>query len=104
MEMEHFKSFSALLKNAFTKRTVDNNNDKVNWLKIAWLRYDDNFGIVQFKNSLDIQAPFRILNISKSGKTRAGKKPINSSHNDNIIILPQKYNKPVPIHPEKKTS
>jgi len=66
MEMDNFKSFSALLSSNFIKRTLDVNKEKVNWLKITWLRYDKNFGTIQFKTTLDPDAPFRILNIKKN--------------------------------------
>lgn len=99
MEIEHFKKFSALLSGTLTKRNIDENKDKINWLKISWLRYDKSFGIIQFKNSLDTEAPFRKLDIRKiTGKTRSGKEPTNVSQ----VILPQAYNKPNPIDTEKK--
>ncbi|KAL5238996.1 hypothetical protein ACI65C_006406 [Semiaphis heraclei] len=99
MEMEHFKKFSALLSGTLIKRNIDENKEKINWLKISWLRYDKSFGIIQFKNSLDTEAPFRKLDIRKiTGKTRSGKEPTDVSQ----VILPQAYNKPNLIDTEKK--
>lgn len=57
MKMDNFKSFSALLSSTFIKRTLDVDKEKVNWLKITWLRYDKNFGTIQFKTTLDPDAP-----------------------------------------------
>lgn len=99
MEMDNFKTFSALLSSTFVKRNLDVNKEKVNWLKITWLRYDKNFGTIKFKTTLDPDAPFRILDLKKTtGKTRAGKETISASQ----LVIPQTYNKPNPIDFEKK--
>lgn len=65
MEMDNFKSFSALLSSSFIKRNKEVNKEKVNWLKITWLRYDKNFGTIKFKTTLDPDASFRILDLKK---------------------------------------
>jgi len=99
MEMDNFKSFSALLSSTFIKRTLDVNEEKVYWLKITWLRYDKNFGTIQLKNTLDPDAPFRILDLKKTtGKTRAGRETTSASQ----LVIPHTYNKPNPIDSEKK--
>ncbi|KAF0745517.1 Uncharacterized protein FWK35_00022366 [Aphis craccivora] len=65
MEQEYFKSFSSFLSGPLVKRNVDVNKEKINWLMIKWLRYDKQFGIVQFKYSLDEDTPFRSLDLRK---------------------------------------
>lgn len=59
--MDNYKSFSAILSSTFIKINLDFKKEKVNCLKITWLRYDKNFGTIQFKTTLDPDAPFRIL-------------------------------------------
>ncbi|KAL4127150.1 hypothetical protein QTP88_011348 [Uroleucon formosanum] len=61
IEQEHFKSFSTFLSGPLVKRNVDTHREKINWLKIKWLRYDKQFGIIQFKYSLDEDTQFRLL-------------------------------------------
>jgi len=88
-----------MLSSTFIKRNLDVNKEKVNWLKITWLRYDKNFGTIQFKTTLDHDAPFRILDLKKTtGKTRAGKE-LEASQ----LVIPQTYNKPnlIDIHKKK---
>lgn len=66
MEQENFKSFSTLLSGLLVKRNVDVNKEKINWLKIKWLRYDKQFGIIKFKYTLDENTPFRDLDLRKT--------------------------------------
>lgn len=79
MKMDNFKSFSALLSSTFIKRTLDVNKEKVNWLKITWLRYDKNFGTIQFKTTLD--PDFRILDLKKTTGKQELEKRLQVHHN-----------------------
>lgn len=98
MKQENFKSFSKLLTGPMVKRTIDTNEEKVNWLKIVWLQYDKNFGIIQFKYSLDDDIPFRHLDLRK-GALRAR---TNITKHISHLIAPQTYSEPVPVDVEKK--
>lgn len=98
MQMESFKSFSALLNGLLVKRTMDVANEKINWLKIVWLRYDNNFGIIKFKYSLEEEEPFRCLDLRKGAKRNRHRSNINV----NNLVIPQTYSGTVPIDVEKK--
>lgn len=95
---DNFRTFSALLLSTFVKRTLDVNKEKVNWMKVTWFRYGKNFGIIQFKTTLNTDALFRKLHINKtSGKTRDEKESISPSQ----FVISQTYSKPNPIDSEK---
>lgn len=99
VKQENFKSFSTFLTGPLVKRTIDAEQEKVNWLKIVWLRYDKNFGIIQFKYSLDDEIPFRHLDLRKGAqRTRTKYITKNISH----LVAPQTYSEPVPVDVEKK--
>ncbi|KAL4120979.1 hypothetical protein QTP88_013573 [Uroleucon formosanum] len=71
MEQIDFKSFSSFLSGPLVKRTLDADKEKVNWLKMTWIRYNKTFGIIQFMYTLNKEALFRVLDLRKRAiKTR----------------------------------
>jgi len=101
MEQEHFKSFSTFLSGPLVKRNVDTHKEKINWLKIKWLRYDKQFGIIQFKYSLDEDTPFRFLDLRKGAIKTRFRTELTTNGASNLN-LPNTYNCPLPIQVEKK--
>lgn len=61
MRKENFKSHSTLLRGTLVKRTVGIKNEKLSWLKIVWLRYDEYFGVIKFEYSLEEKEPIKIF-------------------------------------------
>lgn len=94
MGQEDFLAFSKLIGNVLVKRVSDTNGEKVSWLKIKWLRYTREFGIIQFKYSLEEDVPFRTLDLRK-GKRR-GRPSLD------LITVPRSYSGPLGINPKKK--
>lgn len=68
MTQEDFLAFSKVLSKSLVKRTSDTEGEKVSWLKIKWLRFTKEFGIVKFKYTLNEEAPFRTLNLKREKK------------------------------------
>jgi len=101
MDQEYFKSFSSFLSGPLVKRNVDVNKEKINWLMIKWLSYDKQFGIVQFKYSLDEDTPFRLLNLRKFTIKTRFRAELTTSGASNLN-LPNTYNGLLPIEVEKK--
>lgn len=90
-----------LLSGSLVKRTIDNNNEKLNWLIIIWIRYDKNFYVMKFKYSLDKKALFRILDLRK-GVLKNREVPKLSTISE--IRLQQTYTRPLLIDVEKNKS
>ncbi|KAL4154209.1 hypothetical protein QTP88_002041 [Uroleucon formosanum] len=65
MKQIDFKSFSSFLSGPLVKWTLDTDKEKVNWLKMTWIRYDKTFVIIKFKYTLNKETPFRILDLKK---------------------------------------
>lgn len=59
MSLTDFKEFSSFLKkdNILVHRNKDDDKNPVEWLKIKWLRYTKDFGVLYFKYDLN---PFSI--------------------------------------------
>jgi len=100
MEQIDFKSFSSLLSGPLVKRALDTDKEKINWLKMTWIRYDKTFGIIQFKYTLNKEAPFRILDLRKGAIRTRNRAELTSGVSN--IRLPQTYNGPLSIDSEKK--
>lgn len=59
-----FKSYLIIFNGISAKQhTVDINNEILNWLKIVWLRSDDNFGVINFNDSPEEDEPFRCIDL-----------------------------------------
>ncbi|CAG9825650.1 unnamed protein product [Phaedon cochleariae] len=92
MHREDFFEFSALLKTYFINKKTNDAGDQVIWRNIKWLRYSSNeFGIVQYKNSLNQEEAFKRIDFKRKSKTGFSK-----------IKPPLSYKGPVPINPKKK--
>ncbi|KAL4127001.1 hypothetical protein QTP88_011199 [Uroleucon formosanum] len=93
MKQEQFFSFSNLVSTSLTKKTVDTDGNKVNWFHIRWIRYEKVYGKLQFKYSLNLEEPFRVLDLTQRPKRGRPK---------NITVLTNCYKSPLPINPQKK--
>lgn len=91
MHQTDFKEFSSLLKSVLVHCKLDEEKQKVEWLKIRWLRYTQEFGRIYFKYDLNPMSPFRTLRLLRGKKGR----PEN-------LELPESYSGPLPINPKKK--
>lgn len=68
MERTHFFDFKTLSKNKFIWRKYDYDGNKFSWWNVKWLRYcQNNFGIIEYKNTLIESKLFHKLNIKKRG-------------------------------------
>ncbi|CAG9825651.1 unnamed protein product [Phaedon cochleariae] len=97
MTQDDFLAFSKLLGDILVKRTCDTDGDKVSWLKIKWLRYTKEFGIIKFKYTLDETVPFKTLDL-KRGRMRCR----TSIDHSSIGAVPRSYSGPLGINPLKK--
>lgn len=68
------------------------NKEKVEWMKIKWLRYEQNFGIIKYKYTLDESTEFQVIDLRR--KKRAGPLSLGS--------IPLSYDGPLPIKTLKK--
>lgn len=92
LKSEDFKDFANVAKNKLMWRKVDTDGHSFSWKTVRWLRYTGDFGVVKFKETLDVNAPFRTLNTLKRGGI--------SSMNDEQ--LSNCYTAPLPVTTEKK--
>ncbi|CAG9833652.1 unnamed protein product [Diabrotica balteata] len=91
MQQLDFKEFSSLLKNVLVHRKTDSEKQKVEWLKIRWLRYTQDFGQIYFKYDLNPFSPFKSFSILRGKKGRP----------ENLEVA-RSYAGPLPINPKKK--
>lgn len=78
MGQNFFKSFSTLLPGPL--RANDIEMEKIDWLRVKWLRYDNQYGVVKFKYTLDVDTPFQILDLRKGAvKTNQNCSALNLS-------------------------
>ncbi|CAI6345728.1 unnamed protein product [Macrosiphum euphorbiae] len=97
MKQEQIFSFSNLVSTSLTKKTVDTDGQKGNWFHIRWIRYEKMYDQLQFKYSLNPEEPFRVLDLTQSGK-RGRPKNITTYSTE----LTNCYTSPLPINPKKK--
>lgn len=68
MNDSDFYAFGNLIKTKFQWRHIAEKSEKFSWKNVKWLRYSQgDFGVVQFKNSLNDDEPFKRLNIRRRG-------------------------------------
>lgn len=91
MSRNNFFDFAQMVRTKCLWRNVDQEGNKFIWAEIKWLRYTDNFGVIQYKNSLSEDEPFKSLNIRKRG--------INCLHLSDLQLC---YDGPQIISKEKK--
>lgn len=70
-------------------RNKDTDGHQFKWLEKRWLRYEKEFGVISYKDTLCTDSPFSIFNLKRRG----------SSIPDNIPIISIQ---PLPISKEKK--
>lgn len=84
-----FYDFSSLLKSALVLRNKDTDGRQFKWLEKRWLRYEQELGILTYKDTLNIDSPFSTFNYKRRG----------SSVPDHIPIISIQ---PLPVSIEKK--
>ncbi|KAJ8710654.1 hypothetical protein PYW08_009169 [Mythimna loreyi] len=62
MKNKDFYEFSTLLKSALVSRNKDTDGRQFKWLEKRWLRYEKEFGVISYKDTLCINSPFFIFN------------------------------------------
>lgn len=65
MKSDDFYDFSALLKGPLVLRYKDVDGEQFKWLEKRWLRYQKEFGIILFKDTLQNDVPFKTLNLKR---------------------------------------
>lgn len=89
MHSSDFLDFSSLLKGALVLRYKDVEGRQFKWLDKKWLRYNSEFGVISYKDTLDTDCQFFQLNL----KRRISAIP------DTIPVISVE---PLPISKEKK--
>lgn len=84
-------STAKLLKGPLVLRKTDKKKQKFIWNKCQWFKYDDNFGQIAFKRSLDLNEEFECISLRRHGKLR-----------NKDVEVERAYNQMVPITKEKK--
>lgn len=93
MKRDDFFEFSALFKGLFQQRKINTDGEKVYWKDIKWLRYSQQPGVVEYKTSLDVHAPFKRINFLRKGTLWP-----------KSIKVPLSYKSSNPITAEKKAN
>jgi len=70
MDQNDFLDFAKLLKGPLVLRKTDMKKQKLIWNKCQWFKYDDNFGQIAFKRSLDHNEEFEWISLRRHGKLR----------------------------------
>lgn len=96
MSQDSFYDFSHLLKTSLVKRTIDTEGEIINWLRIRWLQYSEEFGVIRFKYSLDESKPFRVLDIRR--KVKKNRPSVSEKEYSPHLA----YTRPLGINPKKK--
>lgn len=96
MANSDFLAFSKLLEKegVLVKRTINLNGEKVEWMKIKWLRYESTFGVIKYKYTLDDSSEFQVVDFRRQKRGR----PLSLDS----ITIPLSYAGPLPINPLKK--
>uniref|UniRef100_A0A6P7GN78 Uncharacterized protein LOC114344462 n=1 Tax=Diabrotica virgifera virgifera TaxID=50390 RepID=A0A6P7GN78_DIAVI len=96
MKFTDFFDLQKLVEDNVFNTTLNTNNEKVNWLRIKWLRFQkETPNIVQYKYNLTEESFFEI-DISSNKRKQGRKKKWES------IILNRKYTSRLPISQKKK--
>lgn len=91
MTQHDIYDFSLIAKTKLQWRNVDNEKNKFSWHSVKWLRFTKTLGEVQYKNSLEANEQFKIINFSRRGISS-----ITETH------LKRCYNTPMKINTNKK--
>lgn len=91
MQQNSFKDYGLTVKTKCSFRKINEDNERVIWHDIKWLRYTKSFGKVFYKNTLDVDEPFKTINIRKRGFNEL-------TYNS----LPCCYTEPIKINDAKK--
>ncbi|CAH2104535.1 unnamed protein product [Euphydryas editha] len=65
MRSSDFLDFSSLLKGALVLRYKDVEGRQFKWLDKKWLRYNSEFGVISYKDTLDTDSQFFKLNLKR---------------------------------------
>lgn len=91
MQQSSFKNYGLTAKTKCSFRKFNEDNERVVWQNIKWLRYTKDFGKIYYKNSLNAEESFKTINIRKRG--------FNQIKQDD---LPNCYEEPIRISEAKK--
>lgn len=91
MDQNDVFDFAKMLKGPLVLRKTDKKKQKFIWNKCQWFKYNDNFGQIAFKRSLDHDEELEWLSLRRPGKLR-----------NRDIEVERTYNQMVPITQEKK--
>lgn len=86
MLQSSFKDFGLAAKTKCTFRKFSEENEPFNWRNVKWLRYTKEFGKILYKNTLNIEEPFQILNIFKRGLSQLYFKNLTNCYNQPVNI------------------
>lgn len=89
MKNTDFLDFSSLLKGPLVLRHKDVDGQQFKWLDKRWMRYDNEFGVISYKNNLEEDTPFFKFSLKRRGSVAPDSIPIISLQ-------------PLPISKEKK--
>lgn len=91
MKREDFFEFSNLFKHNLQNKKINDDGEKVVWKDIKWFRYSQDFGVVEYKSTLNEDGAFKKINFLRK------KNPLPDA-----VTIPLSYKGPVPISSEKK--
>lgn len=90
MEREWFLDFTSLVgrKGPLGKKKVDNHGNKFDYRQLKWVKFDQQFGCIAYKTTLDKEIQFKFMDLKKK------------THEN--FVLEQAYERPLPINIKKK--
>lgn len=90
MQQTDFFNFSEMVKTKYTWRSKDAAGNRFIWSQVRWIRYTNQYGIIQYKNSLDENEPFKIHNIKRRGISRISRTELKLAYNGPNLINSKK--------------
>ncbi|XP_063216648.1 uncharacterized protein LOC134542596 [Bacillus rossius redtenbacheri] len=93
VELNHqdFLNFAELYKTSLFLRKKDSSGEPFKWTEMRWLRYTQERRVIQFKNTLDEDAPFREICLKRRNRSP-----------DELLHPKKCYNSTLAISKEKK--
>lgn len=82
--------FSAVSKERYLWRKVDDNGNKYNWRDIKWLRFTKEFGTILFKTTLSEDETFKTINLKRRGINSIKLTDLKQCYSQQIIISKNK--------------
>lgn len=76
MKAVDFLEFSSLLRTSLILRNKDADGRQFKWLEKRWLRYEKDFGIIAYKDTLDRESQFYFLSMKRRGSAVPASIPV----------------------------